>query len=256
MFISSLQVQDARAEWGYPFTVPALLNLRGLCFDAPVTLLTGDNGSGKTTVMEVLAHLTAPQRLGQRQSKVPNLDAHPGAVKLIRRFAPKRAFFFSAEDFIKYLEWVEAEAGFARDALSEIDPSRGYAAALESQPYHRTLYELDILAGGLNIRSHGEGFLGFFKNRLKPKGLYLMDEPEGALSYENQYLLAVMIQEAIKQGCQFIIATHSPVITALPDARLYLINSEGAQEKAYEDLPNVQFLKLFMQRREAFFKDE
>lgn len=104
--------------------------------------------------------------------------------------------------------------------------------------------------GTLSAESHGEGFIDFFKSRIIKNGLYLLDEPEGALSYENQYLLSLILMDAAQMD-----STHSPVITAVPGAVIYQIDANGAARKAYDELENISFLKLFMARRDAFFQD-
>lgn len=123
-------------------------------------------------------------------------------------------------------------------------------------PHAHTLADLDSLyAGDLALCSHGEGFLDFFRSRLRPNGVYLLDEPEGALSYENQYALCLMILDAVKDGCQFLLATHSPVLSAIPGAEILEITGEGFRKTEYDRLESVQFLKLFLQRKDAMFRD-
>ena len=95
----------------------------------------------------------------------------------------------------------------------------------------------------------------FFDRRLAPEGFYVMDEPEGALTYRNQYNLAVKIREAAKNGCQFIVATHSPVIAAIPEADIYQCEDGVFEKRCYEQLDNIGFLEMFMRRRDMLFKD-
>lgn len=98
-------------------------------------------------------------------------------------------------------------------------------------------------------------YIDFFSNRLQEHGLYLLDEPESALTYENQYVLSLELREALNMGCQFIIATHSPIITAIPEAQIFEITEEGIDEIPYDQLDNIRFLKLFLSSPERMFRD-
>jgi predicted ATPase len=171
--------------------------------------------------------------------------------------AARKNFYFSGEEFIKYIEWVESTKQEARKALKEIEDTYekgSYAAKLASLSHLDTLESLNgMYASSLAKESHGEGFIDFFQNRLIKGGLYLLDEPEAALSYENQYALSIMIMDAVDDGCQFIISTHSPVIAGIPNAGIYHIIDGKIQSSSYEELDSIRFLKLFMQQRERMF---
>lgn len=243
---------------GYPYTVPAVAVLGRFEFTAPITLFCGDNGSGKSTLMELIAGKLTSTRIGEGQ-----LERRRGAelagrgFTLGRRRSPKRSFFFTAEDFSAYIAWVSRTKDEARREIARIDaltdmPDKEYAA----MPFRHTLEDLEALyASDLALRSHGEGFLDFFAARLKPGGVYLLDEPEGALSYENQYALSLMITDAARDDeCQFILATHSPVITAIPGAQLVELTADGFHETSYEELRSIAFLELFFQRRDRLMR--
>ena len=114
-------------------------------------------------------------------------------------------------------------------------------------PHAHTLGDLERLyANDLARRSHGEGYLDFFSSRLKPDGLYLLDEPEAALSPFNQLVLLHLLQDAAEQRCQFLVATHSPVLLACPDAAIYEMSEAGMQRRGYRELESVRFLKAFL----------
>ena len=116
-------------------------------------------------------------------------------------------------------------------------------------PHFRTLAEIENMYGReLTECSHGEGFIEYFKSRVREGGLYFLDEPEGALSYENQYRLGFLIRERAKENCQFVIATHSPVLLLIPDAAIYEIKDGAIQEKNFDDLEDIRFLELFLRR--------
>lgn len=246
---------------GYPFSVPAVQQMQELSFTAPITVLSGENGSGKSTLLQLMAACCGCVRIGD--GKIED-DAGIAAQKAAHCFTPvfmrkpMRSFFFSAESFIRYISWIEKSKAEAKEAIAEID--RTYksksAAALARQPHEATLADLEELyAYSLSQSSHGEGFLAFFDSRLNGKGLYFIDEPEGALSYSNQYLLAVMVHNAAKYGSQFVIATHSPILCAIPNADIWEIGENGITEKSYDELENISFLRMFMKRKDTMFDE-
>ena len=243
----------------YPLTAEVIRTFEELEFRSPVTVLCGDNGCGKSTLLEILAACLRADRIGrplEEDEKRRKIARHAEEFRLTY-LHPKKNFFFSAEDFIKYIDWVESAKQEARAAIAEVDERlTGYAAALAKSPHYRTIAELEQLyASSLAAQSHGEGFLDFFRSRIAPDGLFLMDEPEGALSYENQYLLARMIMESVKEGCQFVIATHSPVVSAIPGAEIYEIRGGRLCPCAYEEVENNSFLCMFLSHRESMMRE-
>ena len=240
---------------GYPFSVPAIAHTEEISFTAPVTVICGDNGSGKSTLLSLIAAKLNAVRIGQGIIEREQAAATAQDAFTLHRRAARRCFFFSAEDFIDYVGWVSRTKEEARAEIARIDdddsiPDKGYA----KMPYLGTLYDLGSLyAGNLAEQSHGEGFLDFFSSRIKPGGLYLLDEPEGALSYEKQYALGMIILEAAKTS-QFLLATHSPVLAALPGAAILEATPEGFLPRKYSDLENIRFLKLFMECPERMYR--
>lgn len=240
---------------GYPFDVPVIANMTSWQLNAPVTILCGDNGCGKSTLLSLLAAKLNAVRIGQGViERERAAEAAEGAFTLRKR-AARHNFFFSAEDFIAYIGWVSRAKEEARRELIRIReddaiPDKAYA----SMPYAHTLEDLaGLYAGDLACRSHGEGFLDFFISRLHPDGLYLLDEPEGALSFEKQYALALTIWEGAKDS-QFILATHSPILTAIPGAEIIEIVDGVMKRRRYEELSHIQFLRLFLERPERMFR--
>ena len=260
VYLQGIQRIRQVAQEEYPFTVPAVMAAEQLKFTKPITIFCGDNGCGKTTLMEILAEKTGAIRINDNLFRSPKNAVIERASKLFRVYHSVKArknFYFTAEEFIKYIDWIEKEKAEARRAIAEIDASwKGdeYSAALAKSPHYRTIAELDSLyISSLNKRSHGEGFIDFFTSRLVDGGLYLMDEPEGALSYENQYVLSLMIKDSVERDCQFIIATHSPVIAAIPDADIFQIDESGVHPCEYDLLNNVMFLRMFLKRKDSLW---
>lgn len=260
IFLRSLSRLRRGAEAEYPFCTPLLQALERLDFTAPVTILCGDNGCGKTTLIELLA---AALRINRIEPPQPVSGEPPaGRTDAQRRIwqaapcyrpslsrRPAHHFFFAAEDFTRYIGYVESEKRFAREALREISGKYGsaYADSLAAQPYSGTLDALERLYGApLEQQSHGQGFLEFFRSRLLPDGLYLMDEPEAALSYVNQLALIYLIQDTVQDGSQFVLATHSPILAAIPGAAILEIEEGNLTPRTYEELGLVRFLQHFL----------
>jgi predicted ATPase len=224
-------------------------------FTTPVTLLAGDNGCGKTTLVELLANKVSAVRIDHAEQtddmrKAPiALAADNFRVAMGKR--PDRAFFFHAEGFIRYIDSVNQMKDQARRDLERTDrenESRSAFARNQARMAHagslaalNSLYENDLSA-----RSHGEGFLDFFGARLIDRGLYLLDEPEAALSPFNQYVLLIMVAGAVRRGCQFVISTHSPVLLACPGARILAFEGGALAEAKYDELAGVRFLRDFL----------
>ena len=244
-----------REERGYPFSVPAIAATHTVDFSAPVTILCGDNGSGKSTLLSILAAKLRAVRIGQGIiEREKAADLAQDAFTLHKR-ASKRNFLFSAEDFIAYITWVSQTRAEARAEIARIDEDDTIAdKAYAQMPHYRTLEDLSgLYAQDLALQSHGEGFLDFFQSRLKPGGLYLLDEPEGALSYEKQFALALMIQEGAAHS-QFILATHSPILAAIPGAQILEATENGFLPRQYDELENIRFLQLFMESPARMFR--
>lgn len=225
----------------YPLCLPQIAGIDRLEFTAPVTLIAGDNGSGKTTLVELIASLTGAVRIGDARTDRRAQSSFACASRAFRaEFSrkPKRSFFFLAEDFTRY---IDAREDMIREEHAEIERidleysgRSSYARALASMPHASGLFEMkSMYSDELSQQSHGEGYIDFFGSRLQAQGLYLMDEPEGALSYYNQYVLMNMIADAVKRDCQFIISTHSPVLLAYPEATLYSFEESRLRESSF-----------------------
>lgn len=200
---------------GYPFNIPAISELKSLEFTSSVTYFIGQNGSGKSTLLEAIAvKMGMNAEGGSRNFNFSTKETHSNLYEELRiSKTPYRLsdmFFYRAESFynaISYLDSLRSSGG---------NPFFSY--------------------GGQNLHefSHGEGMVRFFENRLE-QGLYIFDEPEAALSYQNQLKFLLWMKDAVAAGSQLIISTHSPVLLAYPGAVIYHLNNEGYHQTTYEE---------------------
>ena len=245
----------------FPFSVPIVRTLDVLEFTAPVTLLVGENGSGKSTLLEAVACSVGAVTVGS------DGVATDGTLEQVRRLADAlaqswhkrthRGFFLRAEDFFGYAKRVSrlrAEAATQIDLIDSTYEGRSeLAKRLAKMPHASTIGDLERRYGeGLDAQSHGESFLKLFQQRLVPNGLYLLDEPEVPLSPLRQLALLSLLKEMVQKDCQFIIATHSPIILAFPGAQILSCDSAPMQEVQYEELENVQLMKDFLNGPERY----
>lgn len=255
VFLNAVKRTEYEAnENEYPLSLPQIAAIERLEFPAPVTLIAGGNGSGKTTLIELVAALTNAVRIGDERAGRRAKEQFSRAARAFRpEFAhkPKRSFFFLAEDFTRYIDAREDRMREEAEELKRIEREYGgrsaYAKDLARMPHASGMQAMrDMYGGELGAQSHGEGYIDFFGSRLQPQGLYLLDEPEGALSYYNQYVLMNMLADAVKRDCQFILSTHSPVLLAYPGAALYAFENGALKQTSFGELENISFLRDFL----------
>lgn len=214
---------------GYPFNLPAVRNLDVLDLHPAVTLLVGENGSGKSTLLEAIAVAcgfnaeggTKNFRFGTRQSHSSLHDF----IRVARGVGrPKDGFFMRAESFFNVATEIE---NLDRDGSGPrvIDSYGG-----------RSLHE----------QSHGESFMALMMNRFRGSGLYILDEPEAALSPQRQLAALVRINDLVRAQSQFIIATHSPILMAYPGAWIYACGPNGIERVDYFDTEHYQVMRDFL----------
>lgn len=237
----------------YPYQLLTLKNLSEISFNQPVTIFVGENGSGKSTLLETIALKAQSISISGSnvETSLPNewLDQ----VKMSWSIKSRQGFYFRANDFIRFIEETKQTKVEAHQMLLEIEESN--LDPLAKMPHTRTLYELNQLYGeGLEYRSHGESFLALFQARLRPGGLYFLDEPEAPLSPIHQLALIGLIKEMVKQKAQFIIATHSPILMALPNAEILLLHEAGVKHVNYADVDHVNITRDFLNNPESFLR--
>lgn len=216
----------------YPFSIPAIrqfMETESFSFKSPVTIFIGENGSGKSTLIEAIACCFGinPEG-GSKNFNFSTYKSHSGLGNYmyytrIRR--PRDSYFLRAESFynvITEIERLDSEPDFS--------------------PPVKTGY------GGVNLheKSHGESFFAVLKKRLRGNGLYVMDEPEAAVSVTRQLEMLQIIQQLVKKDSQFIMATHSPIIMAYPKADIIKIDEHGFSRIEYEATEQYRVMHEFM----------
>lgn len=239
----------------FPFSVPVVRALVELSLDAPVTFLVGENGSGKSTILEGIAAAASLPTVGSvgvsDDETLASQRALGKALRLIWRNRTRRGFFLRAEDFFgftKSLSRMRAEF-LARLAELEVEykDRSAYAKRLAQLPARASLADMEQRYGiDLDANSHGQSFLRLFSARFVPGGLYLLDEPEAPLSPQSQLALIAMIGEMVAQDAQFVIATHSPILLAYPGALIYSCDRVPMRAVPFEELDHVVLTRDFL----------
>jgi predicted ATPase len=260
--LRSLRIQSRDAE-GFPFSVPAVRSLPELSFDTPVTFFVGENGSGKSTVLEGLALAAGLPTVGSTaadgdQTLAPQ-RALARAMKLVWHRRTTRGFFLRAEDFFGFTKQLSQMRAELLREMADIDLKydgrSAYAKGLAKGPLAGSLADMERRYGvDLDANSHGQSFLKLFQSRIVPGGLYLLDEPEAPLSPQSQLGLMAMLADAVAEDGQFIVATHSPILLAFPGARIYTFDETPVRAVEYEALEHVALTREFLNAPERFLR--
>lgn len=255
MIISSVRLrnypEDKQEE--FPWTLPLIKEFEELVFEKSISFFVGENGSGKSTILEAIAaYAEVPLAGSFRLEDDESLAAANSLADYLRiSFQQKthKGFFVRAEDFI----------GFARNIKNEIKTLDAEIADVKATftggDIKLTLGAIEGEKNSLIARytkdleamSHGEGFLKFFTSRITGQGLYLIDEPEAALSPTRQLSLLSLIKEKVeKTGSHFIIATHSPIIMSLPDSEIFYFDEGEITKVSYTDTQHYKLTKAIL----------
>lgn len=215
----------------YPFNIDVIKNFDELNFDSQVTFLVGENGVGKSTFIEALAvALGLPAEGGTENFRYETKNTTSELSNYLRVGTynkPKMKFFLRAESFYNFSSEVQR--------LVEEDEFHG-------------LY--NSYGGNLHECSHGESFIRLIQNRFTDHGLYILDEPEAALSPQRQLSLLCLIDQLAKEGSQFIIATHSPILISYRDGKILDLNNNFREVK-YKDTDIYSLYKMYLDEPEA-----
>lgn len=257
-YLKSLKINAERTH-PFPFDVPSIKFAKNLEFD-PVTFIIGDNGTGKSTLLESLAfRLQLPHIDGSRYNKkaFETAKAILPFMQLEWNIDRSVGFFFRAEDFGDFINSVDRAEASQASYFSSLEgevPEHIIKQMKESSNYQ--LHHVRKNYGQeLNTFSHGEAYLQIMNQKINQRGIYLLDEPEAALSPSKQLSLIHYIHQHLKQHVsQFIIATHSPMLMALPGAKIYEVTQEGMSAVALEDTEHYSVTKSFLNNPSAYLR--
>ncbi|MFN8404445.1 MAG: AAA family ATPase [Anaerolineales bacterium] len=247
----------------FPFTLEIVKSLREIQFASPVTFFVGENGSGKSTVLETIACAAESITVGSESVRTDKSLAPLRKLAQYFRLSwtkrTRKGFFLRAEDFFGYAKSMRQTKEEFQEELDNVKKEyKGrskYAEALASMPYQGQLAEMQRRYGdGLDSRSHGESFLTLFQSRFVPGGLYLLDEPEAALSPMRQLTFISALKQMIQENSQFIIATHSPILLAFPEAQILQFANGAIRAVQYKELEHVQLTKDFLNNPDSFMR--
>lgn len=222
----------------YPFSIPVIRNFRTLDLKSNVTFFVGENGSGKSTLLEAIAYQCNFHTAGGSRHNtydVPSSQSDLGEYIQLS-WMPKitNGFFLRAESFYQFATY--------QDSLEE---------DLDTRTFYRNYGGKSLLK-----QSHGESFLSLFLNRFKGEAIYLLDEPEAALSPQRQLtFLRILHDLTTYEECQFIIATHSPILLGYPNASILTFDQDNIEETPYEQTEHFQITKYFLQHREKMLQE-
>lgn len=222
---------DAWDEEEYPFSLPAVRSWETLQLHPKVTFLVGENGSGKSTLIEAIAISAGfnPEG-GSKDHGFSTRNTHSDLHKFLRLVRsirrPADSYFLRAESFYAQASYV--------DDVANLDRYGGRA---------------------LHTQSHGEGMMALFQNRFRDRGFFILDEPEAALSPKRQVKFLRRLHELVKAGSQFVIATHSPMLLAYPDAWIYEMTGEGPMRREWDSLEHVKLTRDFLMFPEKYLWD-
>ena len=228
----SLRIEWTRVEnrEAYPFNLPAIAGVDEIDLDAPVVMFVGANGSGKSTLMDALAYqLGCNPEGGSRNfsfDTAGTLSPLHTVMRLARRIPQNTDRFFYRADAFHVLA----------TEMRRLDEEPGLGPPIKASYGGDDLHEM----------SHGQSVMRLLRHRFRARGIYLMDEPEAALAPETQLEVLARIVQLTKEGARFVIATHSPLLMALPGALIYELSSDGVEARAYPELNHVRLYKRFL----------
>lgn len=233
--MNNLFIQGVLFEWNeiepnsYIRTIESLRDVEKIEFQSPVSLFVGENGTGKSTLLEAIAvaHGFNPEG-GTKNYVFSTYDSHSelcDAIRIAKGYRKEKwGYFLRAESFYNVATQEEKYADIAHPSMQ----------------YHK--------------KSHGESFLDLAQDNIKSNGLYLLDEPEAALSSQRQLTLLTQIYKCANDGAQFIIATHSPILLGIPNAQIFCFDNGKIHTCTYEETDSYKITEMFINNRKSLLQ--
>lgn len=233
--MNNLFIQGVLFEWNeiepnsYIRDIKSLRDVEKIEFQSPVSLFVGENGTGKSTLLEAIAvaHGFNPEG-GTKNYVFSTYDSHSelcDAIRIAKGYRKEKwGYFLRAESFYNVATQEEKYADIAHPSMQ----------------YHK--------------KSHGESFLDLAQDNIKPNGLYLLDEPEAALSPQRQLTLLTQIYKCANDGAQFIIATHSPILLGIPNAQIFCFDNGKIHTCTYEETDSYKITEMFINNRQSLLQ--
>ena len=261
MIINSVGLRNLPESEDFPFTLDLIKNFERIDFTNNVTFFVGENGSGKSTLLEgMAAYLNLPVAGNLSIDLDPMLKPARTLAKYlsISKTGNVHGFLSRAEDFIGFVKNIQRQIAELNVEIEDIkntwtggDISYALGAVEGEKKALITRY-----GENLDAMSHGEGFLKFFISRITGKGVYLIDEPEAALSPQRQLSLISLIMRKVKEvDAQFIIATHSPIIMSIKGSQILEFKEGKVTPTTYRETEHYQLTKLFLDNPELYLKN-
>lgn len=233
--MNNLFIQGVLFDWNeiepnsYIRAIESLRDVEKIEFQSPVSLFVGENGTGKSTLLEAIAvaHGFNPEG-GTKNYVFSTYDSHSelcDAIRIAKGYRKEKwGYFLRAESFYNVATQEEKYADIAHPSMQ----------------YHK--------------KSHGESFLDLAQDNIKPNGLYLLDEPEAALSPQRQLTLLTQIYKCANDGAQFIIATHSPILLGIPNAQIFCFDNGKIHTCTYEETDSYKITEMFINNRQSLLQ--
>lgn len=233
--MNNLFIQGVLFDWNelepnsYIRAIESLRDVEKIEFQSPITLFVGENGTGKSTLLEAIAvaHGFNPEG-GTKNYVFSTYDSHSelcDAIRIAKGYRKEKwGYFLRAESFYNVATQEEKYADIAHPSMQ----------------YHK--------------KSHGESFLDLAQDNIKPNGLYLLDEPEAALSPQRQLTLLTQIYKCANDGAQFIIATHSPILLGIPNAQIFCFDNGKIHTCTYEETDSYKITEMFINNRQSLLQ--
>ncbi|ANF97869.1 AAA family ATPase [Paenibacillus bovis] len=240
-FLRSIKI--ARTDFpnpdSYPFNIQAIRHLDQLDFHPQVTFIVGENGAGKSTLMEAMAIACGFNAEGgtrhfnfATQSTHSELHQYICLIRSVRK--PRDGFFFRAESYYNLATNID-----------ELDQQNIASPQIRDSYGGKSLHE----------QSHGEAFFATFLHRFSGNGLYILDEPEAALSPLRQLSMLARLHELVEQNSQFIISTHSPILMAYPNSIIYYLGENGVEVRTLEETDHYLIMKQFLNNKDKMMNE-